>query len=761
MSGRRSTDEAMVKDHKLGNALICAVASLCMLAASAGDSASQQDLATQGNAAPHRPRIGLVLGGGGARGAAHIGVIKVLEELHVPVDYIAGTSMGSIVGGAYAAGKSPAEMEDKLRKADWKRLLSDRLRREDRSIYEKQLERENILGLQIGYRDGKLLLPRGVVIGSQLELFFGGMVDLYHGPFDDLAIPFRAVATDIVTGEMVVLDRGSLVGAMRGSMSVPGVFAPYPLDDRLLVDGMVVRNLPVDVVRAMGAEVVIAVNVGSTLQPREKIRDALSVTGQMVSILTEQNVQASLKELGPDDILVDVQAELGDFATGDFAKAVAAIPYGQAAARKIADKLSRYSLSAEQFAAHRAQQLANYRVAKPDKTRLDTAGLKYVNPKSVQVTVGTDSDGMATAGQARLDSGLKALAATEDFEKFDYRYEDLAGERVLVVKPIEKDWGPNYLRFGMDLATDFKGQSSFDVLVNHRMTWLNASGLEWRNRVSLGRTTALNSELYQPLDYERNFFVAPTLEFLRQRNDLYVDEDPVSTYLVQGSFAGVDLGANLGTAAQLRLGYVAGREKASPEVSLPVFNSVEQRVGGLRAVATYDTFDNWAFPRAGLHAYAHAFYAREGLGSDTDWETVEGQIDKALAAGRHRLQIGLAGGSSLDTGPPVFNAFALGGFLRLSGYGYQQFLGQEYAFGRAIYTYALGQSQLIDSAVYVGGSLEAGNVYQRINGPSSTGVKPGGSLFVAVDTIAGPAYFAVGAGESGNYAVYIFLGAPR
>jgi len=707
-----------------------------------------------------RPRIGLVLGGGGARGSAHIGVIKVLEELHIPVDYVVGTSMGSIVGGAYAAGKSTKEMEDKIRAADWKRLLSDRLRRQDRTIYQKELERDNVWGVEIGYRDGQLLLPRGAVIGSQLELFFGGLVSFYHGNFDQLVIPYRAVATDIGTGEMVVLDQGNLVGAMRGSMSVPGVFAPYPLDNRLLVDGMLVGNLPVQVVRKMGADVVIAVNVGSKLAPRERIRDALSVTGQMVSILTEQNVQASLKALGPDDVLVDVQAELGDFSPGDFPNTVNTIPLGEVAARKVADKLRRYSMPAAEYQAYRAEQLARYRVTKEDVIRIDTTELKHVNPKSVEATVGTESGGAVTESRAALDAGLQRLASTEDFEKVDYHFEEVNGERVLVIKPVEKDWGPNYLRFGLDLSTDFKGQSSFDVIVSHRMTWLNSSGLEWRNLVSLGRTTSLNSELYQPLDYQRRFFIAPTVEFTRQRNDLFFDETPISTYLVQRSLGGLDVGANMGTAAQVRFGYVGGREKATPAIALSAFQPVEQTVGALRASAIYDTFDNWAFPHSGLHAIANALYSNEALGSDQEWERGELRVDKAFSSGRHRFQLGLAGGSSFDSDLPVFEAFPLGGFMRLSGYGYQQFVGQKYVLGRAIYTYSFGQSQLSDSALYVGGTLEAGNVYDRLNGPSSTGLKPAASVFVAADTAVGPAYFAVGAGEHGSYAVYIYLGKP-
>src|SRR4051812_40426692 len=408
--------------------LLAAVAYTCWSLAYVAVDALAADQLAEAKTGSQRPRIGLVLGGGGARGAAHIGVIKVLEELHIPVDYVVGTSMGSIVGGAYAAGTSIEEMEKKVGAADWKILLSDRIQRQERSIYQKQLEREdNVWGLEFGYRNGTLLLPRGAVIGSQIELFFGDLVRFYQGGFDDLVIPFRAVATDIATGEMVVLDRGSLVGAMRGSMSVPGVFAPYPLDNKLLVDGMLVRNLPVDIARKMGAEVIIAVNVGSTLLPREKIRDALTVTGQMVAILTEQNVQASLKELGAADVLVDVQPELGDFPTGNFAEAVATIPKGEIAARRVAEKLRRYSVSPEQYLTHRAEQLKRFQVVTVDSVRVDTAHLKFVNPKAVEAIIGAESGGAIKEGPEALDAGLRALASTEDFEKFDYQFEDMDG----------------------------------------------------------------------------------------------------------------------------------------------------------------------------------------------------------------------------------------------------------------------------------------------------------------------------------------------
>jgi len=456
-----------------------------------------------------------------------------------------------------------------------------------------------------------------------------------------------------------------------------------------------------------------------------------------------------------------VQRELGDFPTGNFAEAVATIPKGEIAARGVAEKLRRYSVSPEEYLAYRAKQLNRSSVAtKADSVRVETAQLKHVNPKAVEAIIGAETGGAITGSPEALEAGLRALSSTEDFEKFDYQFEDIDGRRLLSIKPVEKDWGPNYLRFGLEVSTNLSGQSSVNALINYRMTWLNSMGLEWRNTISAGQRTSIESELYQPLDYRGIFFIAPSVFVGRELNELYVDESPVSTYMVQRELAALDVGMNLQTAAQIRLGYVGGRGKADPEIALPFLQQVRQRVGAVRASIVYDTFDNWALPRSGFHARASAYHAEESLGSDTDWNRAEAGVDKAFMIGPHRMQIGLAGGSSLGTELPVFEAFPLGGFLRLSGYGKNQFIGQEYAFVRGIYSYELGQSKLVDSAVYIGGSLEAGNVYQRINGPSSTGLKPAASLFLAANTTVGPAFVAVGVGENQNYAIYIFLGRP-
>jgi NTE family protein len=301
------------------------------------------------------PRICLVLSGGGARGAAHIGVIKVLEELRVPIHCITGTSMGSLVGGAYASGMSVAEMERIVGEITTDLLFKEKPPRQDTSIRRKADDKTILFSPELGVRDGGLLLPKGIVSGVQLEAVLRRLANAKgYRRFDELPIPYRAVATDLVTGKAVIFSEGELALVMRASMSVPGAVAAAEFDGKILVDGGLTNNLPIDAARAMGADIVIAVNLGTPLLAREELGSILGATGQMINILTEQNVRASLAMLGPRDILV--LPELGDFSAADFDHLPKTIPIGEAAVRKVADRLAPYALPPEQYAALRSRQ---------------------------------------------------------------------------------------------------------------------------------------------------------------------------------------------------------------------------------------------------------------------------------------------------------------------------------------------------------------------------------------------------------------------
>src|SRR3954466_11459699 len=298
---------------------------------------------------PATPRIGLVLSGGGARGLAHVGVLKVLEEMRVPVHCVTGTSMGAIVGGAYAAGTPPAELEALVRKADWDEVFRDSPPRTDISTRRKIDEYKTLFAPEYGVKRSGLVLPKGVIAGVAIEAFFRGLTQpaIDVTDFDKLPIPFRALAAHIETGEAVVLSHGGLARALRASMSVPGALAPVEIDGRLLVDGGIANNLPIDEARKLCGDVIIAVNISTAPLKREEITSAFSVSGQLINFLGKVNVERQLNSLGARDVLI--APELGDISAGSFNRAGDAMRVGENAARALGQSLSRYSLPPAEY----------------------------------------------------------------------------------------------------------------------------------------------------------------------------------------------------------------------------------------------------------------------------------------------------------------------------------------------------------------------------------------------------------------------------
>jgi len=717
------------------------------------------ETADDARAVKHRPRIGLVLSGGGARGAAHVGVLKVLEEMRVPVDYIVGTSMGSIVGGSYASGNTIDQMQRDIRTIKTADLATDAPPRKDISTRRKQDDYENYIGPEIGLRRGSLLLPKGVVTGVGLEAVLRDMAKIKGSvDFDKLPIPFRAVATDIETGKMVVFSSGDLAAVMRASMSVPGAIAPAEVDGKALVDGGLTRNLPVDVARDMGADVIIAVNLGTPLMRRDQINSLLGVTGQMINILTEQNVQASLASLKPDDILI--QPALGDYSAGDFDHMPDTVPIGEAAARNVEDQLSRYSLPQEQYEEHRRRQsgTAADESRKVDEIRVE--GLHRVNPDVVLKLMETE------AGKPLdikvLDADMRRIYGQGDMEHVGYRFIEEPGKRILVVDAVEKSWGPDYLRFGLGLSTDFKGDAFFNVLASYRRTWLNKLGGEWRNDFQFGQATRFKSEFYQPLFANRYVFVAPIFAYDEQTTEIFQENTPFASYRSRSTAAGLDLGSQFTKYGELRVGFVGGPRTytlASGPASLAPPDG-EADIGAMRVRLRVDQLDSIKFPRSGYFASAEVLGSSTDLGAHDTYNRWEGSLVGVYSIGPSTLQLALKGGAAFGSKPlPAYDQFSFGGFLRLSGYRTGQFYGESLEFGRLVYLYKLSAAALTEG-VYAGASLEAG----RIGGPliegSPTGMLTSGALILAADTVLGPVYLAYGIAEKGNRSVYFYLGLP-
>ena len=525
------------------------IAGAALLSAVAGASAADEAGAT---AAKPTPRIALALSGGGARGIAHVGVLKVLEELHVPVHCVVGTSMGAIVGGTYAAGRSVDTMERIVLAADWAEIFRDNPPRRETAVRRKLDDYKPLFGFELGIRDGSLALPIGVIAGVSIESFFREMAQPAAAitDFNKLPVPFRAIATDLETGAAVVLDHGSLAQAMRASMSVPGAIAPVEIDGRLLVDGGLADNLPIDNARRLCGDVVIAVNISTPPLRRDQITSARSVTAQMINFIGLQTVKDQLKSLTPQDVLI--APDLGDISASNFDRSRDAIRIGEEATRALAPQLRRYSVRPEQYAALRAQQLAE---AKPlgtvDEIRIE--GLNRTNPAVVRELVKSTPGEPLTEEKVAAD--LRRVFGTGDYEAISYGIVDgKDGPRAMLIQPTEKSWGPNYVRFGLSLASDFAGDNQFNAMVQYRRTWLNHLGAEWVSEAQIGQNSFFSTEFYQPLNEPGHWFVAPNFYAGVQTRGVFIDEDKVADYrttLIQG---GLDGGARLGTWGQLRAG---------------------------------------------------------------------------------------------------------------------------------------------------------------------------------------------------------------
>src|SRR6266850_3678945 len=446
-----------------------------------------------------RGRFGLALSGGGARGLAHVGVLKVLEELRVPIDVIAGTSIGAVVGGLYASGMSPDEIAREMERVHWAALFDDRPPRPDLPYRRKQDDSSAFIDFELGLRSGRILLPRGLIAGQKLEFLFKSLTAraAFIDDFDRLPIPFRAVATDLADGSMVALSRGDLGEALRASMSLPGTLAPAEIDGRHLVDGGLVRNLPVDVARGMGADLVIAVDVTTPFDPVDSLKTVADVTRQVADMLTQDNVTGQAVSA---DVLI--RPDLAAVSATNFAAGAEALRRGEEATRAQADVLGRYSLPPDAFEA-RLREVRGARAALP--TRIDSVrieGARRVDRRVLERRIRTRPGTALDLGLLQAD--LSRLYGLGDFEKVDYRLSRTDGGADLLIHAEEKPWGPNYLRFGLTFVNDLEGDSDFGVLARYTRTRMDALGAEWRSDVKIGRNRSLASEFHQPLDFSRS-----------------------------------------------------------------------------------------------------------------------------------------------------------------------------------------------------------------------------------------------------------------
>jgi NTE family protein len=740
--------------------LLAACSAFLLLAAAVAPHGAQAQSQSQPQPAAARPKIGLVLGGGGARGIAHIGVLKVMHELRIPVEYVTGTSMGSIVGGTFASGMGAAEMEDKVLRIDWDAVLDDRVKRENMVQRRKDDERTPLMRMEFGVRDGQLLLPAGAIYGQKLEFLLADLTATAPGDqdFDKLPTPFRAVATDLESGEEVVFDRGYLRQAMRASMSVPGAFDPVEINGRILVDGGLVNNVPIDIARKMGAEVIIAIDVGAVNRKRDTLNSLPAVLDQMINISIRRNADESLATLNDRD--VRIVPDLGDIGSASFNRAKDAIAVGEAAARSMAPQLARYSVSPLEYQQW-LEKRARERQPLPTPAFIETEGLHRVNPEVMLGMMNTKPGEPVDAGTFKDD--IERLNSRGDFNGIDATTVTDERGTGLRVKFIEKPWGPNFFKIGLNLSSDFQGNAYYNLLARYTRTWINDLGGEIRVDASLGRTQRIYGELYQPVNTSGTLYVRPYVGTQRTNQPFYLrDGTQIAEYDIGASYVGLDVGSQFFKWGDVSVGARYADSNATPQIGIPgIFQSFEVPYGGVTARAIYDQLDNFFFPTEGSMVEVHGLLARSWAGSPGNSERVTLNALKAFHYGPHNFSVAFEAGKLYADSPETYSGLFLGGLFRLSGLQTDQLYGNTIALGRLLYSYRIARlPPLLGGNVLAGFSLEAGNAWRYGEKTSSSDLIYAGSIYFGADTFAGPFYLAYGQADSGRGAFYMYLGRP-
>ncbi|OIJ44055.1 patatin-like phospholipase family protein [Massilia timonae] len=699
------------------------------------------------------PRIGLVLGGGGARGTAHVGVLEVLDALRVPVHCVAGTSMGSLVAGAWLGGLTPPQMLERMGKVDWHDLFDDETARGQTNYRERRLAQSYYPGLEAGITPDGLRMARGLVGGQKIKLFFNTLVGADRGErtIESLPLPLSIVATDIGTGERVVFRSGELAAAMRASMSVPAVLAPVAYKGRYLVDGGLVDNLPVLEARERcQADVIIAVDVGSPLLQPQQVQSLASVSLQMINILTEQNAQASRAQLGPGDIYI--QPDLKGITAADFGKFREGAARGKAAAEAVAPQLARLALPAADYAAW-ASRLRGPAPSAPLIDGVQIAGLRHVNP--VLVREHLDIAPGRPLDTARLEDGLARVYGEGDFESVDYALLGTRARRILQVTPTEKSWGPDYLRFGVDLQASNK-ENDFALRAAYHRKWLNRFGGEWLTGVQIGERAILFTQFYQPIEARQRFFVQPALAVARDRLNVYQDDSRIAEYRLRSRGASLGLGVNAGTVGQLRLERTVREIDATVETGAATLPAGDSTLRGWQLVADLDQLDSAFFPSRGWSARAAWFRHDHG-----NYSRLATELRAARVWGPYVINGRLHYTGSTSGRLPLADAAALGGFLNLSGYVRNQVLADDVRFASLRGEKIIGRMPLgLHGDLRIGLSLEAGSARNRFTETRLDGWQAAASLYLGGMTPLGPLYFGAGLAQGGRSSLYLFIGLP-
>lgn len=708
---------------------------------------------------PPHPRIGLVLGGGGARGFAHVAVLKELERQRIPIGCIAGTSMGALVGGLYASGMSADQIEKALRAMDWEQMFNDRVERPERSFRRKRDDDLALIAGKPGVGNDGIKIAPGVLSGERVLLLLERMTQpvATRAHFDQLPIPYRAVATDLNTGQAVVMEDGNLALAMRASMSIPGVFRPVSRNDHLLVDGGLVNQLPVDVVRAMGADVVIAVDVSSPLLKLDESAGPLQIVDQISGFMTVGSANAQIATLGAGDVLI--KPKLGtEVGTADFDKLDLALKLGDASTEAARQQLAVLAVDPGRYDGLQAARPAVDDVAPViDFVRLDNRS-RYADEvllSKIDIAPGQPLD------TDRLQRNLQRIygLATLDLVTYDLIRED--GKTGVVVTVVPHSYGPNYLETGLSLYSDFSGDFSFNLRAGVLRAPVNPLGGELRGLLQIGNEPGALLDYYQPLGVGGRYFLGAQASVETPRFSVFdpLTGDRIASYRAPNWGGELTFGREYGNHGAIAMTLRRREGKAELELGEPEFVDLDYDQGEAELALTYDRIDSIYLPRAGTYGVLSGLVSRTALGADADFEQAGLDLLHARAIGKHSGFVGMRYHDSGDHDVPIQSLFRLGGLTRFAGYRPNERLAENYALAYAGYNYELGR--VWSRPAVLGGTLEYGQTWLARQNLSDGEAEIHGSLYFSFDSWIGPMQFGYGIREGGDGVFLLEIGRPR
>ena len=711
-------------------------------------------------AAP-RPKIGVAFGGGSARGIAHVGVIRWLDEHHVPIDVAAGTSMGGLIGGAFATGMSADEIETLLSGVDWDTMFGSS-NFEFKNVRRKRDTRSYPSHLEFGLKGG-LKAPTALNTGQQVELLIGGITaSSYALTFDELPTPFRAVAVDLLTAKIVVLDHGSLAQAMRATMSLPLIFPPVEFEGHVLVDGGAMDNVPADIARSMGADRVIAINVGDLkdLTPNKVNYSMLGLGGETLDAMMRAN---SLKGLAGADVVIDVP--LAAYGSLDWRRYKELIAEGYKAAEAMRDRLLPLAVDDHAWQAWVSARTARRKTGLPTPTALSVDGAGKSDTRLMRQVLG------GHVGQPldvpKLDADLTMLGGLDRYQSLAWQVVPAAGGDRLEVRAREKKYGPPFVYLGMILENTTANDVSFNVAGRYLAYDVVKSGSEFRFDATLGSQPSVGAALYLPLG-STPFFVEPFAGIDKRTLNYIQDDHIVASYGQTRSAVGFDAGFNVGRLDDVRFRTRTGRLDAGVQIGDPGLPDL----GGAETVLdlrwTHDGQDSPVVPSRGVRSQASVQYfvttpglpagypstrATEGV---TQAEWVASSFRSFGSHDKSRVFLSGGGGTSFDGHPLATEQFALGGPFRLGAYNIGEQRGDHYLLATGGYLrQVMRLPDFFGGPVFVGGWLDNGAAFDAWHDANWA---TQASVGVIADTLLGPAFAATSAGFDGRWRFYIGMG---